>query len=957
MPGGRVSRKLVVLGLLGGMTPSLLQAQESAPPRPEPAPSARNTPADSDENEVEAIIVSGARPRGAALGDIPPEETFSAADVRTFGVSSMNDLLAELSPQTTSGGGGPPVVLLNGRRISSFAEIRDIPTEAIQRVEILPEEVALKYGYSAEQKVVNVVLRQRFRARTVEASLAAPTAGGQATQRANGNSLRLNRDGRVNLAIKYQHSDALLESDRDLTSSGVGGLYDLTGNVASLASDRQIDPALSALAGVPVTVAGVPASASSGPPDLAAFLPTANQARISDLTDSRTLLPKTQQVSVNAVVNRTIGKVAATFNASAEASESTALRGPARTRLIIPTDNPFSPFGRDVVLYRYLGELGPLEQNSRDATGHLGFTLDSGFKAWRWSVTGNYDHAVDRTLTDRGVDAGGLQARLDADDPAFNPFAPVSALPFLTDRARSTTDTGALQLVANGAALRLPAGDLSATIKLGGEATRLDAVSRRSGVETSSDLARDNINAQVSLDLPITSRRNDVLASVGDLSANLNLTLRHLSDFGDLTTIGYGLNWSPVKPLSLIASMTWQDNAPTIQQLGNPLVTTPDARVFDFVRGETVDVIRLSGGNRDLKAEERRTLKLGATLRPPSVNGLSLSANYFRTRTDNPIAGFPSATAAVEAAFPDRFTRDAEGDLLRIDTRSVNFARRESEQLRWGINFSRRIGKVPPRPAPGSWRGRRPGQSSGADRDPATPRTEGQPPGAELLQGALRPDASDRPPQGDVGAQTPPGAAGDGGRADQRQGGDGFGPPGGFGGPGGGPGGGFRGAGAARLQLAVYHTVHLRERVQIAEGLPALDLLNGDAIGSNGGQPRHEIEAQAGITKNGLGARLSATWREGTAATGGTTGAPTELRFSDLATINLRLFADLGVRRELVAAHPFLRGTRLSLSITNLADSQMTVRDRDGVTPVNYQPDYLDPLGRSIQFTVRKLLF
>ena len=41
--------------------------------------------------------------------------------------------------------------------------MRDIPTEAIQRVEILPEEVALKYGYRADQKVVNIVLRQRFR--------------------------------------------------------------------------------------------------------------------------------------------------------------------------------------------------------------------------------------------------------------------------------------------------------------------------------------------------------------------------------------------------------------------------------------------------------------------------------------------------------------------------------------------------------------------------------------------------------------------------------------------------------------------------------------------------------------------------------------------------------------------------------------------------------------------------
>jgi len=35
-------------------------------------------------------------------------------------------------------------------------------------MEILPEEVALKYGYPAVQRVVNIVLRRRFRTTTVE---------------------------------------------------------------------------------------------------------------------------------------------------------------------------------------------------------------------------------------------------------------------------------------------------------------------------------------------------------------------------------------------------------------------------------------------------------------------------------------------------------------------------------------------------------------------------------------------------------------------------------------------------------------------------------------------------------------------------------------------------------------------------------------------------------------------
>ena len=88
-------------------------------------------------------------------------------------------------------------MLLNGRRISSFAEIRDLPTEAIARVDILPEEVALKYGYRADQKVVNFVLRRRFRALTAEVGDQIATEGGRNTPDGTLDILNINRDSRL----------------------------------------------------------------------------------------------------------------------------------------------------------------------------------------------------------------------------------------------------------------------------------------------------------------------------------------------------------------------------------------------------------------------------------------------------------------------------------------------------------------------------------------------------------------------------------------------------------------------------------------------------------------------------------------------------------------------------------------------------------------------------------------
>jgi outer membrane receptor protein involved in Fe transport len=145
--------------------------------------------------------------------------------------------------------------------------------------------------------------------------------------------------------------------------------------------------------------------------------------------------------------------------------------------------------------------------------------------------------------------------------------------------------------------------------------------------------------------------------------------------------------------------------------------------------------------------------------------------------------------------------------------------------------------------------------------------------------------------------------------------------------------------------------------VLVAQGGPALDLLNGDTIGSGGGQPRHEIEGQAGYSNNGFGARLSADWQSATDVNGGTIGDPNPLRFSALGTINLRLFADLGQQLPLVRAHPWVRGMRVAFGITNLFDTRQTVTDAQGATPVSYQPGYLNPLGRTIRFSVRKLLF
>jgi uncharacterized membrane protein YgcG len=931
------------------LTSAALPAHAQVPPAAAsgPAKAAPAHPAEDEEDEaddtVSELVVVGSRERpqrGAVVGDVKPDIQLSPAEIQSYGVSSVADLLNELSPQITSNrgrGGEAPVVLLNGRRISGFNEIRDIPTEAIIRVDILPEEAGLAYGYTADQRVVNIVLRRRFRAVTADVGGGGPTQGRQASGSAELNQIRIQGDNRINLVLKAQGSSSITEDERDVGAVIGRQPFDLTGNLTGAVRGGEIDPALSALAGQPVTVAGLPVTAANGQPlalgDLAA---TAGVANVSDIGRFRTLVPETKSVTGNAVLARTLpagfrGTVTANFSATS----SEALRGLPGASLTVPADDPFSPFGSDVILNRYVTAFGPLRQTTEGWTGGLGGSLNKDLDKWRLSLTGSYDHASSLTRSDAGADISALQQAVDA-GTAGSPFAPWPS-GLVTERGRnkaqSVSDGFTVQGVASGPAIDLPAGPVRTSVKVGEAASWLSSDTLRSGVESNADLSRNTLSAQGSIDLPLASRKKDVLPFLGELSVNANAAVNNLSDFGTLTTVGFGASWRPITGVSLIVSHTRDEGAPTMAQLGGPLVTTEAARVFDYATGRTVEVLRLDGGNPDLVGDERNVTKIGLTLKPFTKQDLTITANYVRSRIDNPIATFPAATAEIEAAFPDRFPRNAAGDLVQIDYRPVNFAQSKVEDLRWGINYSRPFGPQPQRRFPPGAGPRREGDAATAA--PAGERPEGATPDTTTPSPT---PASDRPARGQGQGQ---GGFGDGARA-------------GGGGRGGGGGGG---GGGGRVQFAIYHTIHFQDEILVRDGGPVFDLLHGSAAGNNGGQPRNEVQAQAGVTRNGLGARISANWQSATTV-GAPASSPTgDLRFGSLATMDLRLFANLGANRELVAKQPWLRGSRVTFAVTNLFDARQDVRDMTGATPAGYLPDELDPTGRVVRLSFRKLFF
>jgi hypothetical protein len=873
------------------------------------APASGSDP--DDENE---IVVTGTFQRGSVVGDIRPEAQLDAADIQSFGASNLADLLQELGPLLRSGrgrGGEPPIVLVNGLRVSGFSEIRGLPPEALERVDILPEEVALKYGFRADQRVINFVLRENFSATTVELEPGFATDGGRGQLEAEGNFLKLGKRTRLSLEGEYSRDGMLLESERGVITPPPGRPFSLAGTLGgpTLADGGfgEIDPALSALLGTPTSLVNVPDAASGRPPVLGDFAgETPNQVAATDLAPFRSLLPRTETLSLGATWNRPIGSISATLSGRFESSARESRLGLPASSLGLGADTVFSPFAGPTTLFRYADTLGPLLQRQDTRLGKLGLALNGNIGDWRWSFNANYDRNEADTLTDISLDTAALQARLDADDPGFNPFASGAISgPLRQDRARSVQDLGVAEVVVSGSPVRLPGGPVVVTVKAGVETLRQQAVSNRGGAVLDVALRRDQGRYQASFDLPVTSVKNGVLPVLGDLSLNFNAGVDALSDFGRLTTIGYGLNWSPTDRLRFLVSVSEEEAAPSVQQLGAPFVVTPNVRVFDQVRGETVDITRLDGGNPALSADSRRVIKVGGNWKPFAKSELDLSVNFIDSRLKGQVAGFPSATPEIEAAFPDRFVRNDDGRLIQIDNRPINFAGADRQELRTGLSLFQTIKPSAREVAEAEARRTAAAARRGADNGQAAPRGEG-------------------PPRG------------------------------------GGGGGGRRGGGGNRVFVSVFHTLHTVNRILIRDGVTPLDLLNGSAVGPRGGQPRHEIEMRMGANKAGLGGRLSVNWRSGTtvrADPAGGLASDNDLFFEDLGTIDLRLFADLGSQRRLVRAVPAVRGSRLSLNIDNLLNARLQVRNRLGEVPLGYQPEQLDPLGRTVRLQFRKIFF
>lgn len=806
--------------------------------------------AQSEQNNPE-IVVTAERIRGSVETAVPPIAQLNEVDIAAVGASSVTELLAALAPQVGSGrgrgsGGGQPVVLLNGQRISGFRELRDLPPEAIKQVQIFPEEVALQYGYRADQRVVNFILKDNFASFNTEIDTGIPQKGGYSTREFEATLTSIGKTTRINLDAEYEHASRLTEAERSIVSNN--GPFAFNG----------------------------------------------------DIGEFRTLLPLTERFEVNGTLTKSLApQTTLSLNANYRLDDKEALLGLPSAALLVPGGSPFSRTGSDEVISRFYNAPRSLSRDGEIHTAKFGLSFNTLLAGWRWSTTGDYSNVNAETRTFRNADFTALRAGMLSG--TVNPFVPgfgdnlLFLAPDLTD---SKVGNLAIANTYSGDVFTLPSGKVRATFRAGYHRETLNSSAIRSGIGSSANLKRDNINGAINLEIPLVDRGVGALGFLGEVAVNGNYGISDLSDFGRLTEYTAGIRWSPVKGLTFQGSLIGDENAPGITQLGNPVSVTPNVTYFDFTRGEAALISTITGGNPNLIGEKRRDLKLSASWTPAKIETLNIQIEYFRNRSRNTTASFVLITPELEAAFPGRVVRDGGGRIVSADFRPVNYDQERSQSIRWGFNLSGTIGPQPQRGGGGGF-----GGGSG-----------GRPPAA---------------------------AAGGAGR-----GGFGGGRGGGFGGPGGRPQSGW--------QLALYHTYQIEDQIIIRAGIPALDLLRGSATGNLGGTPRHRFELSGGLFYKGMGIRANGNYRAKTRADGSGLPGSSDLRFSDLATLDLRFFVNLDDRGTLTKKVPFLRGTRVALSIQNAFNDIVDVRDENGSVPLSYQPGFLDPKGRFFELSLRK---
>ncbi|MFG5407420.1 TonB-dependent receptor [Piscinibacter sakaiensis] len=691
--------------------------------------------APSAAQELGRVQVTGSRLKRIDAEGPVPVQVYRREDLERSGQPSLAKFLNSLNETSMSSGEGAnsgtagqgtvqlrgmplgsTAVLLNGRKLqavgsssASYFNLNLIPIGAIERIEVLPVGSSAVYGGDALAGVVNVVLKSRLDALSLDARVGGGRGFEDGSLALAGG--RQNTEGSVLILGSYSKATTLGMSERDFFLDAdyrrFGGP---DARVRTCAPGTVSSNTNGNLPGLAATSAGIPVT-SAGRPTLADFAAAAGRPNLcgdAQNGNGNALVYGNETLGLHTVAERHLG---AGWTAFAEATLSedrlaSNFTGMKFNNVLVPASNPYNPFGVPVRVTSTLG----LENGSVGIARETRYTrLLGGLRgelpgAWdlEATVTSSRDRSEQRNRN-VNVNANARTAALAASDPALalNPFTAGRAATdaviqsIWSDSVRQTE--GSKDMFAafvRGPAAALPAGSLDAVV--GAEVTR-DRYDSLTVGTVSNGGSRSAQALYGELRAPLM-RRDGVVGRGGELAA---LTLAARSDrtaqFGRAATYQGGLELRPSASWLLRASAATSLKPPTLSQtfVTDQVLPASSFGLVDPARqGEAVtagELVRTA--NPALKPERGKAFSLGANWEPQT--GTRLAVTAWRLRAEQLIVlllpqallnneallpGFVTREAATAGGLPGRLSRltYAETNLGVLETRGIDLEARRS---------------------------------------------------------------------------------------------------------------------------------------------------------------------------------------------------------------------------------------------------------------------------------------
>ena len=239
---------------------------------------------DAVETEGQAIIVTGTRIARPELQAATPIAVVSSDEISRTGQTNASEILRRQpifstgisqgnSNFNTAGNGlnlldlrglgtSRTLVLLNGRRVvaglggTSAVDINMIPTDLLERVEVITGGASAVYGSDAVAGVVNFILKDRFEGLELRAQSGISSRGDSAKYRVSGTFGTNFADDRGNVWVNavYDQDDGLLSAKRSRSATDFfgrssfapQGSFNLNGSIFDI---TELDDTLGAIYG------------------------------------------------------------------------------------------------------------------------------------------------------------------------------------------------------------------------------------------------------------------------------------------------------------------------------------------------------------------------------------------------------------------------------------------------------------------------------------------------------------------------------------------------------------------------------------------------------------------------------------------------------------------------------------------------------------------------------------